>query len=252
MNNTHRVLTIGQIEEDPKNYRKKYTGIDKLADSISTYGLLQNLVVREYEPEKFRISAGNRRRLAILALVESKRWPADHPVHCIVITTFGDFEAVVENTERENPPIWDIAAQCQKWYDQGLDQTQIGFKLGKHQTVISDYLQIHRGLGPKVRRALVNLLPQQLTHSQVLKISRAIDPDTEEPREELQLELLAEFLGSKKNSKRVRKPPNRTNEILRRLEHLESTTVPLHAQAYVDTVVQYLKGEKRRLHFKHK
>lgn len=77
-------------------------GIDELAASIATHGLLQSLVVRTTKGGKYEVIAGRRRYLALKSLVEHKVIAKDFPVPCTVAN--GDMQAtelsLVENTIR--------------------------------------------------------------------------------------------------------------------------------------------------------
>lgn len=68
----------------PRNARKVKTGIESLAASIASDGILQNLVVVPREDGKYEVDAGERRRRAVVHLVKSKVWPRDSVVPCML------------------------------------------------------------------------------------------------------------------------------------------------------------------------
>jgi ParB family chromosome partitioning protein len=53
--------------------------------SIAAHGLLQNLIVRPAAKGRFEVEAGERRRRAMLALVDDKVPPRGHEVTCLVL-----------------------------------------------------------------------------------------------------------------------------------------------------------------------
>ena len=59
--------------------------IEELADSIESVGLLQDLVVKEYDNDNFKIVAGHRRHLAITLLVEKRGLVQFSDIYCHII-----------------------------------------------------------------------------------------------------------------------------------------------------------------------
>ncbi|RQQ78890.1 ParB/RepB/Spo0J family partition protein [Burkholderia stagnalis] len=87
-----RDLPLKRLVASPYNVRRvPRTGIKELALNIwHTGGLLQNLVVHAMKvgPKKaqtFGVAAGERRRLALVYLLEHGYIPADYPVRCLVV-----------------------------------------------------------------------------------------------------------------------------------------------------------------------
>lgn len=82
---THTLsLTLDRLTQWPGNVRRTdvATGIDELADSIASHGLLQSLVVRKAKRGKYEVIAGQRRLLALSKLAKQKRIPDDYEVSC--------------------------------------------------------------------------------------------------------------------------------------------------------------------------
>ncbi|RJT27734.1 hypothetical protein D3227_35860 [Mesorhizobium waimense] len=80
-------IPLNKLDADPKNVRKTYNaeGVAALAASIRTdgYRLLQNLVVRKGEKKgRYFVTAGGRRRAALLLLAEAGEIAKDFPVEC--------------------------------------------------------------------------------------------------------------------------------------------------------------------------
>lgn len=245
-------LEITQIESNPKNYRKTYQGIEKLAESIATYGLLQNLVVIEYEPGKYHVHAGERRHRAIKLLCTqldgygNPRWIG--PVRCVVVTQFG-LEDVIENNDRAEVALWQLGERYAREYENGIDQTMLAGKIGKTQSHVSQCLRIHYGIAPKVKKMLDKLGPDALNLVQLLQLIKFQDAQGD-PDEDAQVEKCVELLG--KDRRAPRRPGGLRAErerILSRVKHLESKRVPLHAKPYVDIMIAYLKGDRQRLKF---
>ena len=90
MNNnvTHNTITIplNKLTAWDGNVRKTDAdaGIDELAASIASHGLLQSLVVTKGKRGKYAVIAGRRRYLALKALAKAGTIEADMPVPCCV------------------------------------------------------------------------------------------------------------------------------------------------------------------------
>ena len=248
-------LEVSQIESNPKNYRRTYQGIEKLAESIVTYGLLQNLVVIEYEPGKYHVHAGERRYRAIKLLCTQTnsygdpRWSG--PVRCVVVTQFG-LEDFVENDERAPVALWQIGERYAREQEQcGLDQTMLAAKFGKAQSHISQCMRFHYRLSARVKKALDRIGPDALNVAQLLQLIKYVD-DHGDPLEDEQWEKCVELLG--KDRRKPRGPGTigvqaERERIVSRVKSLEILRVPLHAKPYVEIIIAYLKGERRRLKF---
>lgn len=96
----YRDLPIGQLVESPTNPRKRYdeAGLQELAESIRSQGVLAPLLVRAATDEQYEIVAGSRRyRAAKLAGADSV------PVRVVDLSDADALVAqVIENLQREN------------------------------------------------------------------------------------------------------------------------------------------------------
>ena len=95
-------IPLNKLVQSPRNVRRH---ADAAADaelkaSIAARGLLQNLIVRPAAKGKFEVEAGERRRRAMLALVDDKALPRGHEVTCLVLEE--DAAAAVETSLAEN------------------------------------------------------------------------------------------------------------------------------------------------------
>ncbi|WP_064697380.1 ParB/RepB/Spo0J family partition protein [Rhizobium aegyptiacum] len=81
------IIELNKLDADPRNVRKTYdpAKIADLAANIDAEGVLQNLVVRAGEKRgRYYVTAGERRRKALLLLVEQGKIAKNHPVECKV------------------------------------------------------------------------------------------------------------------------------------------------------------------------
>jgi len=97
-----KTIPLNKLVQSPRNVRRH---ADAAADaelkaSIAAHGLLQNLIVRPAAKGKFEVEAGERRRRAMLALVDDKILPRDHAVTCLVLEDSAG--AAVETSLAEN------------------------------------------------------------------------------------------------------------------------------------------------------
>ena len=81
------IIELNKLDADPKNVRKTYSSakLAELAANIDAEGVLQNLVVRAGGKRgRYFVTAGERRRRALLMLMEQGKIAKDHPVECKV------------------------------------------------------------------------------------------------------------------------------------------------------------------------
>ena len=126
--------------------------IDELADTIKDHGLLQPIILREYEPRKYEIIAGERRFRAIQTL-KWEKVPA-------IVRTMSDTEAasmaVIENLQREELTSIEEAEAYQRLLDLNhLTQAQLAEELGKSQSFIANKLRLLK-LSRPVQQAILN------------------------------------------------------------------------------------------------
>lgn len=97
-------IPLNKLDTDPKNVRKTYTpeGVESLAASILANGVVQNIVVRKAPKGRYFVTAGGRRRAALLLLAERGQIAADYAVNAIVKTADEATElSLTENVQRE-------------------------------------------------------------------------------------------------------------------------------------------------------
>lgn len=163
--------------------------INELMQTIHTHGIIQPIVLREYEKGKYEIIAGERRWRAVTKL----GWdtiPA-------IIKDFNDTEtasvALIENLQREElSPLEEAIAYARLLELHNLTQEALAQRLGKGQSTIANKLRLLK-LPEAIQDALLN---KQITE----RHARALIP-LKEP--ELQAKILAEIIEKHLNVKQT-------------------------------------------------
>jgi len=163
--------------------------IDELALTIRTHGLIQPIVIRKYEEDKYEIIAGERRFRAATKLGWEKV-PA-------IIKNLNDTEtasvALIENLQREELTAIEEAVAYQKLIElHNLTQEALAQRLGKGQSTIANKLRLLK-LPEEIKRAL---LEKNITE----RHARALIPLK---NEELQLKVLQEIVEKQLNVKQA-------------------------------------------------
>lgn len=134
--------------------RKVFTkaAIDELAVTIKQHGLLQPIIVREYEPGQYEIIAGERRFRAMQSLNFEKA-PA-------IVQTMTDDEsaamALIENLQRENlTPIEEAEAYQELMKLNQMTQGQLADQMGKSQSFVANKLRLLK-LSDAAQQAIMN------------------------------------------------------------------------------------------------
>lgn len=163
--------------------------IEELALTIRTHGLIQPIVVRQYEDDKYEIIAGERRFRAATKLGWEKV-PA-------IIKNLNDTEtasvALIENLQREELTAIEEAVAYQKLIElHNLTQEALAQRLGKGQSTIANKLRLLK-LPEEIKNAL---LEKSITE----RHARALIPLK---NEELQLKVLQEIVEKQLNVKQT-------------------------------------------------
>lgn len=124
----------------------------ELSKTIEEHGLLQPIVVREYETGKYEIIAGERRFRAT-KLLGSKEIKA-------IISNLTDDEtasmALIENLQRENlNPIEEAVAYQELMKVNNLKQNELSQQLGKSQSYVANKLRLLK-LNDEITTAIAN------------------------------------------------------------------------------------------------
>lgn len=163
--------------------------IEELSRTIHTHGIIQPIVVREYELEKYEIIAGERRWRAMKRL----GWdtvPA-------IVKNMNDTEtasvALIENLQREElSPIEEAVAYGKLLELHNLTQEALAQRLGKGQSTIANKLRLLK-LPQEVQDAL---LSKEVTERHARSLIPLKDP-------EKQIQLLAEIIEKNLNVKQT-------------------------------------------------
>jgi len=146
-------IEISRVAPNPGQPRKRFeeNQIEELAESISTFGIIQPLIVKK-QGEGYEIVAGERRWRAAQH-ANLKRVP-------VIIREYSDLQtleiALIENVQRADlNPIEE--ANCYKRLNDEfeLTQEQISKKVGKSRSHISNSIRLLR-LDPKIQAYLAD------------------------------------------------------------------------------------------------
>jgi ParB family transcriptional regulator, chromosome partitioning protein len=173
--------------------------IEELSRTIHIHGIIQPIVVREFEKDKFEIIAGERRWRAMKKL----GWdlvPA-------IIKSLNDTEtasvALIENLQREElSPIEEAMAYGKLLELHHLTQEALAQRLGKGQSTVANKLRLLK-LPQVVQNALLN---KQITERHARSLIPLKDPET-------QVKLLEEIMEKNLNVKQTEE------RVVRLLEH---------------------------------
>ncbi|MDD4688129.1 MAG: nucleoid occlusion protein [Eubacteriales bacterium] len=144
-------VPVEQIRPNPHQPRKVFSNesLVELAQSISRYGLIQPITLREVY-EGYELIAGERRLRACRML-------GMREVRSIIIeATSSDSAAIalIENLQRENLDYLDEAdAYANLLADFGITQDELATRVGKTQATIANKIRILR-LEPSVKKVL--------------------------------------------------------------------------------------------------
>jgi ParB family transcriptional regulator, chromosome partitioning protein len=133
-------IAIRQIDSNPAQPRQEFdpAEMQSLAESISTHGLLQPVVVRRVH-ERYQLVAGERR----LRAASQAGW-IDVPVNIIEADDRQMAElAIVENLQRKDLNALEKAASFQKYLDQyGCTQEELAGRLKLDRSTIANLIRL--------------------------------------------------------------------------------------------------------------
>lgn len=182
--------------------------IEELSRTIHTHGIIQPIVVREFESDKFEIIAGERRWRAMKKLGWDKV-PA-------IVKNLNDTEtasvALIENLQREElSPIEEAIAYGKLLELHNLTQEALAQRLGKGQSTVANKLRLLK-LPEKVQEALLNktiserharsLIPLKDPEKQILLLEEIIERNLNVKQTEDRVVKMLEQSEQKKKPKR--------------------------------------------------
>ena len=153
------------------NSRVDYENISELAESIKSHGLLQNIGVTEKktEPGKYFVIYGFRRYAALTKIREELGPDAFSEIE--VTLNEGTIEELrernlKENIDREQLKPHEIASAIKKMVNSGLEQRDIGTRLGRPQSWVSYHYKAATKLTPVAWKAFRdgNITLEQALH----------------------------------------------------------------------------------------
>ncbi|MEA2498504.1 MAG: ParB family transcriptional regulator, chromosome partitioning protein [Actinomycetota bacterium] len=146
-------VSLERIDRNPRQPRESFdeSDLDELAFSIKSLGILQPLLVRPLDGDRYELIAGERRLRAA-----KRAGLTQVPVMVVQTDERGSLErALVENIHRANlNPIEEAAAYKQLIDDGGLTQEALGTRLGRNRVTITNSLRL-LDLPTSVQRMLI-------------------------------------------------------------------------------------------------
>ena len=156
VNHEYRSLPVAQLQESATNPRRRFDehSLAELAESFKAQGVLQPLLVREIEENKYEVIAGARRlRAAKIAELENV------PVRVVELSDAACVEAqLVENIQREGVhPLEEAFAFHALLHTEGLsyDINTLAAKAGKSPAFVATRLRLTE-LIPSIAEAFLN------------------------------------------------------------------------------------------------
>ncbi len=153
-------IPLDQIE--PNRYQPRQVfdeeGIQELAATIDAHGLLQPIILREYEPAKYEIIAGERRFRA-MKLLQWEKAPA-------IVEKMNDHEtaslALIENLQRSELSSVEEAQAYEKLMDLNhLTQAKLAKGVGKSQSAVANKLRLLKLIVPVQNAILDGLITER-------------------------------------------------------------------------------------------
>ncbi|AXI11244.1 nucleoid occlusion protein [Oceanobacillus zhaokaii] len=173
--------------------------IKELAQTIRTHGMIQPIVVRKMEQDKYEVIAGERRLRAVKSL-ELEHISA-------IIREMTDTEtasvALIENLQREELTVIEEAyAYAELLQLHSITQEALAQRLGKNQSTIANKLRLLK-LPEEVRNALLN---KSITERHARALIKLKDP-------EKQLQVLQFIIDNELNVKQTEERIAKMEEI---------------------------------------
>lgn len=145
-------VNIDQVEANPHQPRQDFSheALDELIQSIKQYGVLQPLLVKKLDQNRYRLIAGERRLRAakIVGL----------PTVPVIVKTVDDQDdlalSLIENLQRQDLNPMEEAEGLQRLAGEfGLTQEEVAHKVGKKRSTVANLLRLF-DLPEEVQQAL--------------------------------------------------------------------------------------------------
>ena len=145
-------VALDQIEINPFQPRNEFDqqALEELAESITTFGLIQPVTLRKLDGQRYQLISGERRFRAS-TLAGLKRIPA-------YVRTANDQEmlemALVENIQRLDLNAIEVAISLQRLIDEcDLTHEALSDRIGKNRSTVTNYIRLLK-LPPALQQAL--------------------------------------------------------------------------------------------------
>lgn len=187
------VVQLPVTDIEPNRYQPRSIfneeKINELAQTIHTHGMIQPIVVREIEDNRYEIIAGERRWRA----VQSLEWEHIPAIIREMTETETASVALIENLQREELTVIEEATAYAKLIEMHeLTQEALAQRLGKNQSTIANKLRLLK-LPDKVKDAL---LSKKITERHARALIKVEDA-------EMQIQLLEEIIEQHLNVKQT-------------------------------------------------
>ena len=148
-------IPLNLLQISPLNARKtppRAAEQAELAASIVAHGLLENLIVRLTDKDRYEVLAGGRRLMVLQSLVRDGELDVDHPVACLVHDGDPREVSLAENVVRLSMHALDQFEAFAALADQGLSAADISARFGCTDTMVRQRLRLGR-IAPEIREA---------------------------------------------------------------------------------------------------
>lgn len=191
------VIQLPVADIEPNRYQPRSIfneeKIIELAQTIHTHGMIQPIIVRKTEDERYEIIAGERRWRA----VQSLDWEYIPGIVRDMNETETASVALIENLQREELTVIEEATAYAKLIDMHeLTQEALAQRLGKNQSTIANKLRLLK-LPEAVQHALLN---KEITERHARALIKVDDP---EKQVELLVEILERHLNVKQTEEKI-------------------------------------------------
>ena len=147
------IIPLNLLRISPLNARKtppRATEQAELAASIVAHGLLENLIVRLTDKDRYEVLAGGRRLMVLQDLASEGKLEPDHPVACLVHDGDPQEVSLAENVVRLSMHALDQFEAFAALADQGLSVVEIASRFGNTETLVRQRLRLGR-VAPEIR-----------------------------------------------------------------------------------------------------
>lgn len=167
------LIPVDSIIPNPNQPRKTFnqSELEGLASSIKYNGIIQPLVIRRSEDDKFELISGERRlRAAKIVGLDT--------VPCVLMSACDEqsaLYAIIENIQRDNLNFFEEAESILKLSTvYSLSQQEIAKKLGKSQSSLSNKMRLLK-LSPELRAVIIeNALTERHARA-LLRLDNDVD-----------------------------------------------------------------------------